>query len=208
MNQRNASTGFTLIELLVTVTMVAILVAVAVPSFESSLARNGVQSHQRALKADFGFARAESISRGAPVVICGSANGTTCNASNDWSTGWLVFVDDGAGMGASAGDGSRNGTEEILRVFDHDGDNTVTAVDSVSNAANVIAFNQRGYLLLRNGLTLERPSERVTVGICEADDRAAFARAVVVDITGRVAESYDSDDNGIFEDVNGTDLGC
>jgi len=87
MNMRHAaSKGFTLIELLVTVTLVAIALALGVPSFTTFQRNAELTSATNSLLAAINAARGEAMKRGmnAMVVPIDGAN---------WSSGWVVFVD-------------------------------------------------------------------------------------------------------------------
>lgn len=95
--QRPPEQGFTLVELLVTVTIAAILLALAAPSFSTMLQRKAVESNVDAFVTDLRLARSEAIKRGVQVELCGvavAANGTrSCinTRTADWSTnGWMV----------------------------------------------------------------------------------------------------------------------
>jgi type IV fimbrial biogenesis protein FimT len=96
----NKSDGFTLIEAVVVIAIVAILTALAAPSFKSLIQSNAMSSNVNSFLSDMRFARSEAIRRGAAVVMCRSTspetssacNGTS-NAANDWQTGWII-VDD------------------------------------------------------------------------------------------------------------------
>lgn len=100
--------GFTLVELLVAVTIVAILAATAMPSFQSAMVRSTIRSLSSSLGTDLAFARSEAVRLGAAVTLC-PRSGTVCGT--DWSNGWLVFREDPS----SSPDGLRAVTETLLR---------------------------------------------------------------------------------------------
>ena len=76
--------GFTLIEMLVTITILAILLAIAVPSMNALIRDQRVKAATLDVYASFAFARSEAIKRNASVMI-------TPN-STDWGNGWQVQV--------------------------------------------------------------------------------------------------------------------
>jgi type IV fimbrial biogenesis protein FimT len=89
--RRRLEDGVTLIELVVTLALLAVLVALAVPSFSDA----GLPSQLRAvadkLVGAVQFARSEAIKRDTTVVLCASADGQTCDAgATNWNEGWIV----------------------------------------------------------------------------------------------------------------------
>ncbi|MEQ1636626.1 MAG: GspH/FimT family pseudopilin [Methylococcales bacterium] len=60
---RLSAPGFTQLELLVSISILAILAALAVPSFRSSLERNEIMAVAEALSADLRWARSEALKR-------------------------------------------------------------------------------------------------------------------------------------------------
>ena len=88
--------GFTVIEILVTVAIVAILLALAGPSFRYVTTANRASSEINALLGDMQFARAEAIREGQPVTVCATTDGVACaGAGVAWNGGWFVFSDPG-----------------------------------------------------------------------------------------------------------------
>ena len=81
-----ASRGFTAIELMVTVAIVAILAALAGPSFTPLIERWRVRDAAETLTSSLYYARSEAIKRGGNIII-------QANTGTDWSTGWHVFFD-------------------------------------------------------------------------------------------------------------------
>lgn len=95
--------GFTLIELLVVMAISAILIAVALPSFQGFAQSSGIQSGRAALRGAIELARSEALARSARVALCRSttANDATpaCSTTdangfggNDWAAGWIVYA--------------------------------------------------------------------------------------------------------------------
>lgn len=98
------ASGFTLVELLVTMTISAIMLALAAPNLTELLQRQGVASVTDTLAADLKLARSEAIKRGAQVTLCGVVVSTTAgnttascaaapaaNSTANWTEqGWMV----------------------------------------------------------------------------------------------------------------------
>jgi type IV fimbrial biogenesis protein FimT len=98
--------GFTLIELMVAVAIVAILAALAAPSFRQLIASQRVKNASFDLVAGLSMARSEAITRNANVSVCL----TSGDASNGWTTrltcpsGTLLSTQDGfSGLAVTAG---------------------------------------------------------------------------------------------------------
>jgi len=86
--------GVTLVELLVVISIIGILLAWAVPSFNLMIQRSRMSSEINGFVGDLQFARAEAIKRGLPVTLCpANAAYTGCAGSANWNTGWIVFND-------------------------------------------------------------------------------------------------------------------
>lgn len=88
--------GFTLVELMVAISVLAILLAVGVPSMIDFLQNNRRAAAVNSLVSNLQQARNSVATLGLPVVLCHSDNGTNCSnqGSPDWSEGWMLFVDD------------------------------------------------------------------------------------------------------------------
>ena len=98
-----------MIELMIVIALMAILLAVAVPSFRDLIQRNRVAGEINSFVSDLQFARSEAIKRGQPVSLCPSANGSSCLGTNTWHQGWIVFFD-------ANGSGTVGGGDTVLRV--------------------------------------------------------------------------------------------
>lgn len=82
--------GFTLVELLITITIVAILLALAVPSYSHITTSKRMASELDALLVDMQYARSEALRQGTTVEICQSSDGKTCTSGTNWDQGWIV----------------------------------------------------------------------------------------------------------------------
>lgn len=76
--------GFTLVELLVTISIVAILAALAFPSYREFSIRMTVSDNTNSLVGALNAARSEAVKRGRAAAVI--ANG------GNWSDGWQVVV--------------------------------------------------------------------------------------------------------------------
>lgn len=85
-NDRLVEHGFTLIELLVTVAIIAIAMAIAVPSMANFQRNAELASTTNNLLASINAARSEAMKRGMNAMV------RPVDSSN-WSKGWIVFVD-------------------------------------------------------------------------------------------------------------------
>ena len=106
------SLGFTLIELLVTMTIMATLVTLAVPSVAGLVQSGNVASAVNTFLGDLRFTRSEAVRRNANVVMCRSndpeASPPKCADATHvtgWATGWLVYENRDADM--TLGDADR-----------------------------------------------------------------------------------------------------
>lgn len=94
--------GFTLIELMATLGVMAIVVTIAVPTWQSFMARQQVDSDVRALNHALAMARSEAVTQGIVVSVCPYAiitadpNPTICSKDDDWRHGWVVYRGSGS----------------------------------------------------------------------------------------------------------------
>ncbi|MES2018151.1 MAG: GspH/FimT family protein [Pseudomonadota bacterium] len=82
--------GFTLIELLVAIAIVAVLAAVAVPSFQSITLNMRLTSYANELVAASMLARSKAINQNATVTMCQSSDGATCTEDTTWENGYVL----------------------------------------------------------------------------------------------------------------------
>ncbi|MDR0215761.1 MAG: GspH/FimT family pseudopilin [Comamonas sp.] len=112
MSSFRLSRGFTTIELLVTVTVLAVLAAVATPSFTPLIERWQVRQVSEELQSTLYFARSEALKRGGGITILRNSSTDNCTISDTdtsaWNCGWVVFVDKNS-------NGTRDSGDEVLQ---------------------------------------------------------------------------------------------
>ena len=132
--RRAGPAGFTLIEVVVVIAIVAILLALAVPSFVATTQRFRTLGEINNFAHDLQFARTEAIKQGVSVTVCASSDGATCLKANTWHKGWIVFTDATAALNVDA----------LLRV-QSGWTNTDTLV--ADNAVFSFTFSRDGYTI-------------------------------------------------------------
>lgn len=153
--------GFTAIELMVVVSILAILAALAAPSFKPLIERWRVRSATEGLQSAIYFARSEAIKRGGKVVLqkLGSINGCTAPTTQEWHCGWYVCED-------TNGNGACTSSEPVLQRFDAP---AKMEVMRTSNGAS-IAFDRWGMPGQWLGFTLKPENsganDPATLGVC------------------------------------------
>lgn len=136
--------GFTMTELLVTMTIVAIVSAIALPSMRSVMENAKVSGRAEDLGMTLRQARSEAAKRNETVTVCRSSDGAACAAAGvgDWRVGWIMFVD-------SASVGTREAGEAIIVVRKPDGASGPLA--GSGTAADYISYRGDGRALTAAG---------------------------------------------------------
>ena len=92
MRRHKTQRGFSLLELMAAVSVTGILLAVGVPSFQSTLLKARATSLADSLIAAVYFVRSEAISRNTRISLCASADGSTCEVgASSWNSGWIAI---------------------------------------------------------------------------------------------------------------------
>ena len=154
--------AFSLYELLMTLTLVAVLVGLGLPSFSALVARNRMHVEINALFHAIHLARKESVMRHRVVSLCPSVDGLTCSPGLDWSSGWLMFENSDKDQPPR-----RDSGEALLQVHRVD--------ENVRIIANRRGFTQRSVV---------KRATNGTLVVCDRADRADPV-ALVISYTGR-----------------------
>ena len=159
--------GVTLIELMVALGVLAVLVALAVPSFREISINNRSANITNTLLADLAAARSEATKQQRPVTVRASAGG--------WSAGWELFLD-------FNGDGEINGDDVQLKTAGdiNQGHGPNNAFDLTSDA-DEITYGGMGQL--------QAPNAVVVFSLCRPDGDADKSSGIRIDLNGR-AQSF------------------
>jgi len=183
MAMRNKKSGFTLIELMVTLSVLAILLSIAVPSLLSFTIRNRLVAVNNDLMTAINLARSEAIKRGSNVSLCKSNTNTSC--SGTWSNGWIVFVDNG-----TIGDAT---DDTILRV--HQGIPSGYSLNATNNFTNFVSYKRDG-----------SANNIGTFVVCHNSDEATARGITLTRLRPRLARDTNSD--GIPNTDSGNITSC
>lgn len=142
--------GFTLVEMMTTLTVLAVIMVIAVPSLSGLVRSSKVRSAQSDLVASLMLARSEAAKRGVMVGLAASAP----TVGNEFAKGWTVWVD-------ANEDGVIDSTELVIRSYPSLG--SAVVLGTTGNVTK-LAFNASGFLV---------PATAVAFKACGASDTTA-----------------------------------
>ncbi len=90
---RRSAAGFTLIEAITAMTVLALGMAIGLPSFRYSLERQRLASTMHLVSGQLAMARMAAITHSIPVSVCPAQGNGICTGNWDWTDGWLVYRD-------------------------------------------------------------------------------------------------------------------
>jgi type IV fimbrial biogenesis protein FimT len=168
--------GFTLIELMITISIAAILLAVASPNLSAYKRNSELTSAANKLISSINAARGEAMKRGRNAMLVPTNNGTS------WNTGWTVFVD-----------------KDRSQTFDESSDVTVSIEPALPSYINVsanrtasespayIMFNASGYPTDKSGSAGGNLTLTITrTDVVGATPTVEQTRRIKVAVSGRV----------------------
>jgi len=154
--------GFTVLELLYAIAIAAVIFGLGTPSLQNAVMNARRTASVNAFVASVQFARSESQTRGATIVLCQSSNQTTCTQQEDFASGWIVYEETSGAQPIQ-----REDNEMLLRT------NLPAMRGHISS--NRTAFEFRPF---------PRRSTNGTINFCDARG-AGNERRVVISYTGR-----------------------
>lgn len=193
--------GVSLLELVIVLAIAAILMSVAMPSFQNAMLNAKGNSVTSSLIGSLQYARSEAIKQSDRVSVCARATDTTCCVNcTDWADGWLVFTDSGPNVGVV--DAAED--EQVLRVVQElpEGSDVMTLAKTTTGAGAGIArpfirFSPRGESNWRGGGTFIYCDTREEEG----------ASALNVTLSGDIRRAR-KDANGAIFDAFGDAVDC
>lgn len=162
---RNHHTGFSLIECAITMTVLAVSCAIAVPSIRALIDSNRTSSAISRLVTSLADTRLTAVVRNQPLLLCPTADWSTCLDSNEWGRGWIAFVD---------ADGNRQ----------PDSPSDLTLVEQTPVPAGFHILTTNGRKQVRYSSNGTSTGSNVTFRICDTDGH--LAGKVVVNNAGRI----------------------
>ncbi len=174
--------GFTLIEMMVALTVLAIVLSVAAPSFGNLLASNRLSTQTSEFIGALNLARSEAVRRAQPVAL--RSNGGDLN----FSTGWKVFTDDGDGAipgTVTDADGTIlreanafPGKAAVKRVTRSNPPAPFTYTNASDADRMHLVFTSRGAI---------KPTAPAFFKVCDSANSAIKGRIVQVNVVGKVS---------------------
>lgn len=158
--------GFTLIELMVTIVVMAILLAIVIPSFTDITLGSKLRAQANDLAAGALLARSEAVKRNVAMRLCASSDGATCSGS--WVDGWIVITGSTGGgtvitkhAAASSGFHINSGVTSI--VFQSSGVGSTSTTLTVCRASPSVGSQERVVSISATGRTRVT---KTTAGSC------------------------------------------
>ena len=174
-NKRIAGTacsGVTLIELLVTISIAAILLGIALPSFQRLIISTRLTGQINGLVADLSTARSEAGARSRGVNLCIAASSTACNATGNWEDGWIIWADNNS-------NGALDAATEIVKYTPPLEGNVTLALSGFTSNSSVAFLPYGGLSPSIGGPGIFK--------LCDPGDTTG--RQITIPFTGRVTAS-------------------
>lgn len=156
--------GFTLIELMVVITLLAILLALATPSFSALVKSSRVWSLGNEFVMGIGYARSEAIARNKCVTMCVAGNifdatPKCATTGTEWNAGWIIFSNPRCDSVAE------DTTAELIKAYV--GDPSGPSLKGTGTPIS-IRFDSRGRTSLGApaSLSIAPPGDAVTKTVC------------------------------------------
>lgn len=163
--------GFTLVESVSVVAVAVTVVSVAASPLGSLVDSTRVSSAANDVLAGLLMTRSEAIKRRQRVVMCKSADGSSCAGAGGWQQGWIVFVD-------RDNDGLRSADEELLHI--QPALPASLRLTGTTPVAKYVSYAPNGATKLVGG-----GFQAGTLTVCTQGRRGPSGRQVILNANGR-----------------------
>ncbi|MEM1110601.1 MAG: GspH/FimT family pseudopilin [Pseudomonadota bacterium] len=164
--------GFTVIELMIVLTVAAVILSVAVPTFETIVKNNRLYTQSNDFYLSLMRARSEALARVQRVTVCPANSGFSNCSGTTWENGWIVFVEDFASQ-----NGSVDAGEDIILV-----QQTLSGSNTLRGSNNVASYVS----YLGDGLTTTMAPAPQTGIFVLCDDRGiSEGKGIRLNASGR-----------------------
>ena len=177
--------GFTLIELLIVMIVIAIVSLFASNLLQPLAIRSHFRSTTLSLEHIISQSRNQAISLTARVIICPSNDDRNCH--NNWNDSLISFIDRNAN--------NRRDSHELIS-FRHYNPDTPASDISYTRQVRFLRFDATG-----------RVNSNGSFHICPTGNNDQ-AQVLVINRQGRVRITRDTNNDGIVEDANGSNVSC
>lgn len=175
--------GLSLIELIVVVAVIVMLASLAIPSYSAFVVNSRLNAIANEWVSAIHLARSEAVRRGQHVVIR--------KVGAEWENGWQLFVD------------VERSTATSKNVFDSSTDLELRVSEPLP-----ISYSLRGNNNFQNYIRYQPDGTSNTIGsfvVCK-DQSVKGAKLIIINSTGRIRVASDSDQDGIPEKDNNSEL--
>ena len=177
--------GFTLPELLVTLTIVAVMITVGIPSLIRLTEESRVRSDMRLLHRTFALAHSNAVMTGSHITLCPLDNAGGC--TKDWSGQLVMFTDSNDNQSLDTGEVV---VAELAAIDDG-------RISRSYGSRDAVTFGPLGSAFGHNA----------TLKYC-FNGSSVLGGTLIVSGPGRIRLGEDADHNGLPEDSSGKDIDC
>jgi len=185
--KNKAQSGITLIELMVAVVVIAIILALASPDYNTVKLKNEAINVTGELSTALQLARTMAVTRGLPSGFCASSDQATCSGS--WSDGWIIFVDENR-------NNTMDGVEAPVQVYKT---GTENFINITSTHPAILFFRPSGGAIIPASIDYQ---------ICVDSGATYRNREIYVSPVGSIILSQDDNGDGIHQDLSGASVSC
>lgn len=162
--------------------IVAILMAVGVPSYRYVTTDNRMSTEVNTLLGDLEYARSEAVREGQTITVCAaqstSSTSPSCAAtgSTAWQNGWIVFLD------VNNDQQIDSTSDSVLRI-----QSALAGGDTFTSSGAAGVSNLGAFSFNRSGFVSQLGAPQVTVTLKDSTGNSAYTRCLYVTLVGMMS---------------------